>query len=112
MSNELSIECPICLDEIDIELSNFIQLECCKKISHIKCLEIWIKHSKTPGFCYYCQQNNNYFKPPTPLPSPEINNLVQYPMQRRNSFKRLIIFYLITTVIIVVLVSFLFLLLL
>lgn len=59
---EDNLECPICLEEIDLESGDFIELECCKNKGHIKCLEKWIKVNKSDGKCYYCRQNNNYFK--------------------------------------------------
>ena len=110
MSGELNIECPICFEEIDIELGNFIELECCKNIGHIHCLENWIKHSKTPGVCYYCQQNNTYFKPPSPLPNPEINNNL-VTISNNILIKRILIFSLVVTIAVVMFGGFLILLL-
>lgn len=63
-SIENTLECPICLEELDLEAGDFLELECCKNKGHIKCLENWIKVNKSDGKCYYCQQNNNYFKSP------------------------------------------------
>ena len=102
MSNESNIECPICFEEIDLELGNFIELECCKNIGHIKCLENWIQYNKSPGICYYCQQNNNYFKPPSPLAPPEIVTLSQTnSISNTNLIKRICIFLFIVTIFIV-----------
>ena len=58
---ENNLECPICLDDIDLESGDFLELDCCKNKGHIKCLENWIKVNKSNGKCYYCQQDNNYF---------------------------------------------------
>ena len=56
------LECPICLEIIDIEIGDYIELKCCKNKGHISCIENWIKVNKSDGKCYYCQQDNDFFK--------------------------------------------------
>lgn len=62
MNSIENTECPICLEDIDLESGDFIELDCCKNKGHITCLENWIKVNKSDGKCYYCQQDNDYFK--------------------------------------------------
>lgn len=62
MNSIENTECPICLEDIDLESGDFIELDCCKNKGHITCLENWIKVNKSNGKCYYCQQDNDYFK--------------------------------------------------
>ena len=62
MNSIENTECPICLEDIDLESGDFIELDCCKNKGHITCLENWIKVNKSNGKSYYCQQDNDYFK--------------------------------------------------
>ena len=37
---ENNLECPICLDDIDLESGDFLELDCCKNKGHIKLFSI------------------------------------------------------------------------
>ena len=55
-------ECIICL--IDTSANDYIELDCCKQIVHIDCLNTWIKTNikKTEEVrkCFHCKGNNDY----------------------------------------------------
>ncbi len=51
-------ECIICL--IDASGNDYLQLDCCKKIVHIDCLNTWIKtniqNTEEVRKCFYCKK--------------------------------------------------------
>ena len=55
-------ECVICLG--DTSGNDYLELDCCKQIVHIECLNTWIKtnihNSEQVKKCFYCKQNNDY----------------------------------------------------
>ena len=55
-------ECIICL--IDTSANDFLQLDCCKKIVHIDCLNTWIKTNikniEEIKKCFHCKKKNDY----------------------------------------------------
>lgn len=55
-------ECIICL--IDASGNDYLQLDCCKKIVHIDCLNTWIKtniqNTEEVRKCFYCKKKNDY----------------------------------------------------
>lgn len=54
-------ECPICLENININ-SSLIILNCCKKKVHIKCCIEWYTQHPNNKNCFMCNQNNNLSK--------------------------------------------------
>jgi hypothetical protein len=54
-------ECPICLDEINIE-EGFIIPDCCNNPVHLKCIIDWYEKNNNSNVCFICQQVNNFSK--------------------------------------------------
>ena len=55
-------ECIICL--IDTSANDYLELDCCKKIVHIDCLNTWIKtnikNTEEIRKCFHCKKKNDY----------------------------------------------------
>jgi len=55
-------ECIICLT--DTSDNDYIELDCCKKIVHIDCLNLWIqtniKNTEEVRKCFHCKKKNDY----------------------------------------------------
>jgi hypothetical protein len=55
-------ECIICLT--DTSMNDYLELDCCKKIVHIDCLNTWIKtnikNTEEVRKCFHCKGNNDY----------------------------------------------------
>lgn len=54
------IECPICLNEINID-EGIIIAECCNNPVHLNCIMNWYKKNST-NVCFICQQVNKFSK--------------------------------------------------
>jgi hypothetical protein len=54
-------ECYICLDTINLNENDFLELNCCKNNVHLNCLKQWyIKHNTSN--CFICNQTNEICK--------------------------------------------------
>ena len=70
-------ECYVCLENINLNQNDFIELNCCKQNVHFNCLKQWYIKNKTPN-CFICNQTtetstdflNNYI---------QIQQIQQYP---------------------------------
>ena len=55
-------ECIICFT--DTSSNDYIELDCCKQIIHIECLNTWIqtniKNTDEIKKCFHCKQENDY----------------------------------------------------
>lgn len=55
------MECIICFEEINVK--DFITMECCKQIIHKNCIKNWTKINMNKisniNNCFYCKQNNS-----------------------------------------------------
>lgn len=60
MSN--NSECIICF--YDISMNDYLELDCCKQIVHIECLNKWIqsniKNNIEIDKCFHCKETNDY----------------------------------------------------
>ena len=54
-------ECYICLDTINLNENDFLELNCCKNNVHLKCLKEWCVKNNTSN-CFICNQTNDIFK--------------------------------------------------
>lgn len=50
-------ECFICLDNINLNENDFLELNCCKNNVHLKCLTQWYIKNNTSN-CFICNQTN------------------------------------------------------
>jgi len=54
-------ECYICLDNINLNDNDFLELNCCKNNVHFKCLTQWYIKNNTTN-CFICNQTNEICK--------------------------------------------------
>lgn len=66
-------ECYICLDTINLNENNFLELNCCKNNVHLNCLKQWYIKNNTSN-CFICNQTNEICKELTHT-STTINNI-------------------------------------
>ena len=55
------IECPICFDTIYNDEAKLL-LDCCRKITHLKCIMTWYSTHPKNKLCFMCNQTNNFCK--------------------------------------------------
>ena len=60
-NNENINECYICLDNINLNENDFLELNCCKNNVHLKCLIEWYIKNNTSN-CFICNQTNDFCK--------------------------------------------------
>ena len=59
--NNNNTECYICLDNINFNENDFLELNCCKNNLHLKCLKEWCTKNNTSK-CFICNQTNEIYK--------------------------------------------------
>ena len=74
--NNIDNECPICLEEIEID-SGLIIMECCNKKLHLTCLINWYISNPTKQNCFICNQSNKF-----------CNDLVRFGINQENNTQR------------------------
>ena len=54
------IECPICIETINLDNQDYINLDCCNKIVHISCLKEWCSsiQNKNKKICILCRTDS------------------------------------------------------
>ena len=52
-------ECPICFFSMNEE-DGILDMECCNKKIHIKCIVEWYSHHMNQKNCFICNQNNKF----------------------------------------------------
>jgi hypothetical protein len=60
-NNQIINECYICLDTINLNENDFLELNCCKNKVHLKCLIQWYNKNNTSN-CFICNQTNDFCK--------------------------------------------------